>query len=270
VDAASLVAADLCGIKEIYKVGGAQAMAALAYGTETVPSVQKILGPGSGYVTAAKRLLYGSVDVGLPAGPSESIILADENASPTMVATDLLIEAEHGPDSCVLLVTHSSELSRKVAEIVPHLIDKLPEPRKSYCTQVFENYGGIVLTRSLEASAGFANRFAPEHLELLVSEPFETLNLIKNAGEVLLGRYTPISLSTSSMGPNAILPTGGFARSYSAVSLMDFLKRTSIAHADARGFSELSEAVIALAEYEGFPAHALAIKERLKERGGYR
>ncbi len=267
VDAASLVAADMCGIRDVYRVGGAQAMAALAYGTETIPRVQQILGPGSGYVSAAKRLLYGQVDVGLPAGPSDSIILADESASPGIVAADLLIEAEHGPDSCALLVTDSRELAEKVKKILPGLIDDLPQPRKDYCRQVFQGYGGIVLTRSVEESAEFVNRFAPEHLELLVHDPFVTLNLIKNAGEVLLGHYTPISLSNYSMGPNAILPTGGFARSYSAVSIMDFLKRTTIAHADARGFAELSKAVIALAEYEGFPAHARAIEEREKEQG---
>lgn len=266
VDAASLVAADMCGIREVYKVGGAQAMAAMAFGTETVPKIQKILGPGSGYVAAAKRLLYGRVDVGLPAGPSESIILADESASPRIVAVDLLIEAEHGPDSCALLVTHSRGLAEKVAEMVPALIEELPEPRRGFCKKVFEGYGGIVLTRSVEESADFVNQFAPEHLELLTANPFETLTLIKNAGEVLLGRYTPISLSNYSVGPNAILPTGGFARSYSAVSVWDFLKRTTVAYVDAAGFSGLSKSVITLAEYEGFPAHARAIKEREEER----
>lgn len=266
VDAASLVTADMCGIREVYKVGGAQAMAAMAFGTETVPKVQKILGPGSGYVAAAKRLLYGRVDVGLPAGPSESIILADESASPRIVAVDLLIEAEHGPDSSSLLVTHSRALAEKVAEMLPGLIEELPEPRRGYCRRVFEGYGGIVLTRSVEESADFVNQFAPEHIELLTANPFETLTLVKNAGEVLLGRYTPISLTNYSVGPNAILPTGGFARSYSAVSVWDFLKRTTVAYVDAGGFSGLSKSVIALAEYEGFPAHARAIKEREEKR----
>jgi histidinol dehydrogenase len=267
VDPASLVAADMCSIRTIYKVGGAQAMAAFAYGTETVPKVRKILGPGSGYVAAAKRLLYGRVDVGPPAGPSEAIILTDEWADPGTAALDLLIEAEHGPDSCSLLVTHCKELAQKVVDLLPGLIEELPEPRRDFCLQVFLKYGGVIVTNSIEESVDFANQFAPEHLELLVRRPFETLNLIKNAGEVLLGHHTPISLSNYSMGPNAILPTGGFAGSYSSVSVMDYLKRTSIAYADAKGFSRLKNTVIAMAEYEGFPAHARAVKERDVSQG---
>lgn len=262
-DDATLVAARECGIGDVYRVGGAQAVAALAYGTKSVPKVDKIIGPGSGYVTAAKRLLYGQVDVGLPAGPSESIILADEKADPEIVARDLLIEAEHGPDSAALLVTHSAALMKKVAAIVPGLVDALPEPRKSFCRTGLSGYGGAVLTNSLEQSIEFVNTFAPEHLEVLTQQPFEALMKIDNAGEILLGEHTPITLGNFCLGVDAILPTGGFARSFSGVTVYDFLKRSSIGYATKQGFDALAVTAKTLADYEGFPAHARAVEKRM-------
>jgi histidinol dehydrogenase len=261
-DAASLVAAEICGVEEVYVVGGMQAIAALGYGTETIPKVQKIVGPGSSYVSAAKRLLSGTLDVGLPAGPSESIILTDEHADPRLAALDLLVEAEHGPESAAILVTHSREVAQRALEILPGYIAELPEWRRNFVESVLANYGGVLLTDSLEASIQFVNDYAPEHLEILTNDPFVTLNKIRNAGEILLGPLTPIPTANYCLGLNAILPTGGFARSFSSVSVWDFLKRSGVGYLSREGYSRLQGITATLADYEGFPAHAMAIRKR--------
>lgn len=261
-DAASLVAAEICGVDEVYVVGGMQAVAALAYGTQTLPRVQKIIGPGSSYVSAAKRLLYGVVDVGLPAGPSESIILADEHADPRLAALDLLVEAEHGPDSAAILVTHSREVAERALELLPGYIAELPEWRQGFIKNVLSNYGGVLLTSSLDESIQFVNDYAPEHLEVLTAEPFVTLNKIKNAGEILLGSLTPIPTANYCLGLNAILPTGGFAKSFSSVSVLDFLKRSGVGYLSREGYIRLQGVTATLADYEDFPAHAMAIRKR--------
>lgn len=261
-DDASLVAAEIAGINEVYAVGGMQAVAALAYGTETVPKVNKIIGPGSSYVSAAKRLLYGTVDVGLPAGPSEAIILTDEFANPNLAALDLLVEAEHGPESAAILVTHSRALAEKVLAILPEYIANLPQWRQDFINNVLSNYGGILLTKSLEESIQFVNDYAPEHLEILVKEPFVILNKIQNAGEILLGEMTPIPTANYALGLNAILPTGGFAKTFSSVSVWDFLKRTGVGYLSREGYLRLQGHVALLADYEDFPAHAQAIRLR--------
>ncbi|MDQ6644735.1 MAG: histidinol dehydrogenase [Chloroflexota bacterium] len=265
VDPATLVAADLCGVHEIYRVGGAQAIAALAYGTASIRRVHKITGPGSGFVTAAKRLLYGTVDVGLPAGPSESITLADEAADPELIARDLLIEAEHGPDSSSLLVTDSRALTEAVLALLPGKMAALPEWRQNFCRTVFEGAegtGGIVLTADMREAVTFVNEYAPEHLEVQVREPFALLPQLKNAGEILLGPYTPFCTGNYCVGTNAVLPTGGFAHTYSCTSVYDFLKRTGIAYLTREGYAALSETTRRLAEFEGFPAHANAVTGR--------
>jgi histidinol dehydrogenase len=265
VDAASLVAADLCGVHEIYRVGGAQAIAALAYGTKSIARVHKITGPGSGFVVAAKRLLYGTVDVGLPAGPSEAITLADESASPELVARDLLVEAEHGPDSSSLLVTDSRSLAERVMALLPSKMAALPEWRQAFVRTVFEapeGTGGVVLAQSMQEAIEFVNAYAPEHLEVQVREPFALLPELKNAGEILLGSRTPYSTANYSAGTNAVLPTGGFAHTFSCTTVYDFLKRTGIAYLTPAGYASLSETTRRLAEYEGFPAHALAVTDR--------
>lgn len=262
VDDASLFTAQLCGVKDVYKVGGAQAIAAMAYGTDTIPKVHKALGPGSSYVSAAKRLLYGAIDVGTPAGPSESIILCDETVDPQIAALDLLIEAEHGPDSTALLVTHSPEIANQVQALLPDLINDLPEERKRFCQTVMSSYGGIVLTSSVEKSIQFVNDFAPEHLEVLVKEPMAVLNQIVNAGEILLGPYTPITTGNFSLGVNAILPTGGFAKTFSCVTVYDFLKRSSIGYMTKEGYNKIKDVARKFAEYEGFPSHVNAISKR--------
>ena len=261
-DAGTLVAAEICGVDEVYVVGGSQAVAALACGTDTVPRVDKIIGPGNQFVSAAKRLLYGEVDVGLPAGPSEAIILCDEHADARLAALDLLVEAEHGPDSAALLVTHSRSLASEVHELLPTIIAELPLWRREFVNQVLGQYGGILLTASLADSITFVNEYAPEHLELLTAEPFVTLNRIQNAGEILLGPLTPIPLANYCLGLNAILPTGGFARSYSSVSVWDFLKRSGIGYLSREGYECLQGVAATLADYEGFPAHALALRRR--------
>ncbi|MCU0512685.1 MAG: histidinol dehydrogenase [Anaerolineae bacterium] len=261
-DDASLVAAQICGIDEVYVVGGMQAVAALAFGTDSLPQVSKIIGPGSSYVSAAKRLLYGTVDVGLPAGPSESIILCDEHVDPRLAALDLLVEAEHGPESAATLVTHSRAVAEQVHAILPEYIAMLPEWRRAFVEKVLSEYGGIMLTGSLAESIQFVNDYAPEHLEVLVKDPFIALNQIKNAGEILLGELTPIPLANYALGLNAILPTGGFARTFSSVSVWDFLKRSGVGYLSRQGYEALQGAVTVLADYEDFPAHALALRQR--------
>ena len=261
-DSGVLYAAHLCGITEVYKMAGAHAIAALAHGTESVKHVDKIVGPGSIYATAAKRLVSGVVDVGVPAGPSESIILCDETADPLIAGLDLLIEAEHGNDSAAILVTHDEKLANAAMKAIKTYVPKVPEPRRTYIKTVLGNYGGVLLTKSWEDSCEFVNEYAPEHLEILCKDPFLALSRIHNAGEILLGPYTPISISNYCLGLNAILPTGRFARSFSAVTVHDFLKRAGIGYLDSRGYDALSGHTATLADYEGFPSHALAIRER--------
>ena len=264
VDPGCLYAAKLCGVNEVYRVGGAQGIAALAYGTESIPAVNKITGPGSMYVSAAKRILYGTVDVGLPAGPSESMILSDCKANPWNLALDLLIEAEHGSDSSAILVTTSPEVAEKTAVYIEDLIIKLSEPRKTFVTDVFKGYGAIFLVESIEEGAGLVNAFAPEHLQIKTSEPFTTLPFIKNAGEILLGENIPFSAANYVTGVNAVLPTGGNAKTYSAVSVRDFLKYSSVVYADKNGYEDFKNHVITLADYEGFETHGNALKLREK------
>ena len=262
VDDAILCAAKIIGIKEIYKVGGIQAVAAVAYGTETIPKCHKIIGPGNSYATAAKRVLANHIDAGLPAGPSEIIVLADEKADPEKVARDWMIEAEHGPDSAALLVTHSKELVDKVIPIMNEQLKKLSDRRRDWIETNFTRYGGVILTNSLEESIDFVNDYAPEHMEVMTEKPFDVLPLIKNAGEILLGEYTPVTLCNFVLGPNAILPTGGFAKTYSSVSVMDFLKRSSVGYASKEGFENVRNHAYRFATVEGFETHALAVKER--------
>jgi len=262
VDKAILAAAKIVGISEIYKVGGIQAVAAVAYGTETIPKCHKIIGPGNSYATAAKRVLANHINAGLPAGPSEAIILCDEFADPHKAALDFMIEAEHGPDSAALLVTHSKELVQKVLPIVNEQLDKLSPLRRSFIETNFSTYGGVVLTNSLEESIDFVNEYAPEHMEVMTKNPFVDLEKIENAGEILLGDYTPITLCNFLLGPNAILPTGGFAKTYSAVSVEDFLKRTSLGYVSKEGFEKVRDKAVTFATTEGFETHALAAKER--------
>jgi histidinol dehydrogenase len=261
-DDASLYTAKLCGVENVFKVGGAQAIAALAYGTQTVPAVKKVLGPGSPYVAAAKRLLSDVIDPGMPAGPSESIILCDGSADVDNTCLDMLNEAEHGEDSAALLVTHDEHLARAVQEKLPAVINALPEPHRAICTKVMAGYGGIIITESLADSIAFANEYAPEHLHLKVQNADKILPQLKHAGEILIGETTPSSLGNYGIGVNHVLPTGGWAHTYSCTSVWDFLKRTSLARVDAQGFAALKGAVETLTDYEGFPAHGNVLRKR--------
>lgn len=262
VDAACLYAARRSGVEEVYRLGGSQAIAALAYGTESVPAVTKLLGPGSAYVSAAQRLVAGDVEVGLPAGPSESVIVADDSADAERVALDLLIEAEHGADSSALLATSSPRLAEEVIALLPEMIAAIPEPRRGFVESVLGGYGGIVLFDSLEEAVAFVNEFAPEHLQVRTAEPFATLTRIRNAGEILLGGNTPFSAANYAIGANAVLPTGGRAKAWSPVSVRDFVKHSSVVFLTEAGYDAVRDPVIALADYEGFFTHAEALRRR--------
>lgn len=262
VDEACLYAARRCGVHEVYRVGGAQAIAALAFGTATIPKVDKIVGPASSFVNAAKRVVSAVVDVGLPAGPSESVILADGDADPRLVALDLLVEAEHGPDSLAILATDSEELARQVQSLAEERIARTPEPRRTYLQQSFQRTGGILLFEDFQDAAEWVNLFAPEHLSVQTREPFATLSLIRHAGEILLGPNLPFSAANYATGPNAVLPTGGRARTWGPVTVRDFMKVSSIVSLTRAGFGALAPHVARLAEYEGFPSHGWAVTER--------
>ncbi len=261
-DDATLYTARLCGVENVYKVGGAQAIAALAYGTKTVPQVKKVLGPGSPYVTAAKRLCSVIMDAGMPAGPSESIILTDETADPYNTCLDLLNEAEHGEDSSALLVTHDHNIATYVRDNIENIINDLPEPHRTICTKVMTGYGGIILTDSLEDSLTFSNAYAPEHLHLKTRNAENIAQKILHAGEILIGEYTPSSLGNYGIGVNHVLPTGGWAHTYSCTSVWDFLKRTSVSRCTKDGFLALKNSVETMTTYEGFPAHYAVLAKR--------
>lgn len=267
-DKATVAAARLIGLDEIYAIGGVQGVAALGYGTQTVPKVDKIVGPGSGYVLAAKHILSTEVDTGLPAGPSEAIVLADGSVNVETVVTDLLIEAEHGPDSCAYLVTAESSVAEEALKVIPKLVSGLPAERRSFCEAVLRTNGGVVLAADMDDALDFINAFAPEHLQVLTEDPRAILDRIEFAGEVLLGPYTPGTLANYSIGPNAILPTSGFARTASALSVHDFVRRMSFSMVSKEGFEQLAPKTLVLAQYEGFAAHARALVHRLSEKKG--
>jgi histidinol dehydrogenase len=262
VDAATLVAARLAGIKEVYKCGGAQAVAAVAFGTQTVPKMAKIVGPGSPYVVAAKRLLSDVIDPGIPAGPSESIILCDESANGTLAALDLIVESEHGPDSSAFLVTNSRAVADAARKAIPEHWTQMGEQRVSFSSTVLCGpRGGVVLTPDFDAAIQFVNDYAPEHLEIMGKDPFDYLGRITNAGEILLGEHTPVPLGNFVLGPNAVLPTSGQARTCSPLSVFDFMKRTSVGYVTAAGYPLLAKHARVLATYEGFDGHANAVSE---------
>ncbi|EPE96944.1 histidinol dehydrogenase [Rhizobium grahamii] len=260
VDAATLVAARLAGVKTVYKVGGAQAVAAVAYGTETIKPALKIVGPGSPWVVAAKRSLAGIIDTGLPAGPSEAIIFADDTLHGGLAALDLLIEAEHGPDSSAYLVTHSRRVADEALAALPDHWARMTEQRVQFSSMVLSGKcGGIILTSSVEESYDFINAYAPEHLEILSTDPFAHLGHITEAAEILLGPHTPVSIANFCLGPNAVLPTSRWARTFGPLSVTDFVKRSSIGYVTAPAYPEFAKRAHKLAEYEGFSSHAHAV-----------
>jgi histidinol dehydrogenase len=262
VDAATLVAARLAGVETVYKCGGAHAVAAVAYGTETVKPALKIVGPGSPWVVAAKSLLSSILDTGLPAGPSEAIIFADDSVDGGLAALDLLIEAEHGPDSSAYLVTHSRKVVDAALAALPEHWSRMSEQRVEFSRAVLTGQrGGIVLTASLEDSYRFINDYAPEHLEILSKEPFAHLGHITEAAEILMGPHTPVTLANFVLGPNAVLPTSRWARTYGPLSVTDFLKRSSVGYVTSAAYPELAGHARRLARYEGFSSHENAVSE---------
>ena len=262
VDAATLVAARLAGVETIYKCGGAQAVAAATFGTETIKPALKIVGPGSPWVVAAKKQLAGLIDPGLPAGPSEAIVFADGSTHGGLAALDVLIEAEHGPDSSAYLLTHSHRIVEEAMAALPVHWSKMDKQRVEFSKAVMcgEN-GGIILTSSLEESYEFINDYAPEHLELLSNEPFEHLPHITEASEILMGPHTPISIGNFALGPNCVLPTSRAARTYGPLSVHDFVKCSSIGYVTKPAYPTIAKHTGVLARYEGFSSHANAVSK---------
>jgi len=260
VDPATLVAARLAGIEEIYKAGGAQAVAAADHGTATVPRCRKIVGPGSPWVVAAKRLLAGVIDPGLPAGPSETIILSDPSANPLICALDMTIESEHGADSGAFLVTWDRALAQAVRAAIPRYWARMGDTLAEYSSSVLSGTrGGIVLAPDAASAYAFVNDYAPEHLQVLSTTPFEHLAHIRNASEILLGEHAAGSLANYLMGPNCVLPTGGAAHTHSPLGVHDFVKSASIGHVTAAGHAGMAPHTHRFATYEGFDGHANAV-----------
>lgn len=255
-----LATAQLIGIKDIYKMGGAQAVAALAFGTETVPRVNKITGPGNIFVTLAKKAVYGHVDIDMLAGPSEILIVADKTANYEYLAADLLSQAEHDPLACAILLTDDLSLARKVGKEVEVQLAKLP--RKEIATQSLAKQGKIIVAKDMETVIDMANLSAPEHMEINTKEPFAILPYIRNAGAIFLGAYSPEPLGDYYAGPNHILPTGGTARFYSVLNVETFMKKTSIIAYTKEALAAASDDIIAMATAEGLEAHANAVRLR--------
>jgi histidinol dehydrogenase len=259
-----LVAADIAGVREIYKIGGAQAIAAMAYGTATIPKVDKIVGPGNIYVATAKRYVFGQVDIDMIAGPSEILVIADQSADPEFVASDLLSQAEHDELASSILVTPSRQLAEKVDAEVERQLANLA--RKEIARKAIDRFGAIVLVDGLQEAAEVSNAIAPEHLELAVEKPFELLGLIKNAGAIFLGHYTPESVGDYIAGPNHVLPTGGTARFFSPLSTDSFMKKSSLIFYTREGLDRVGEAVMQIADVEGLEAHGNTIRVRMAKK----
>jgi histidinol dehydrogenase len=262
VDPAVLVVASELGIRDVFRVNGPAGIAALAFGTESIPRVGRVVGPGSPAVAAAQLQVhrYGCSSVML-FGPSEAIVLADEHQDPLLIAADLLNEAEHGPDSAALLVTPSEQLVQDVSRYVDEALEELPEPRREYAASAISKFGGAIIVRDLDEAVEFTNEYAPEHLLVATADPDAQLAGLRNAGEILLGD-TPIVAANLSIGVPATLPTGGFARFSSGVTARTFTKTTSIARTSEKALERLGPSILALCEHEGFPAHARSIHLR--------
>ncbi|MGI6777986.1 MAG: histidinol dehydrogenase [Acetivibrionales bacterium] len=263
IDPSILVAANEAGVDEIYRIGGAQAIAAMAFGTDTVQAVDKIVGPGNIFVATAKRMVYGYCDIDMVAGPSEIMVVADESADPRFVAADLLSQAEHDVLASSILVTSSGLLADQVNREVNRQISYLD--RKDILIKSIEEYGAIVIVKSIEEAVDFANRVAPEHLELCVEDPFSILSRVKNAGAIFLGNYSSEPLGDYYAGPNHVLPTNGTARFFSSLNVGDFIKKSSVISYTEKALRKAKDDIIRFAEAEGLAAHANAIKIRFQK-----
>ena len=255
-----LAAAKIAGVTKIFKVGGAQAIAALAYGTQTVPAVDKITGPGNIYVATAKKLVYGQVDIDMIAGPSEILVIADESADAERAAADMLSQAEHDVLASAVMVTTSARLAELVAAEIERQLADLP--RREIAQRSIEDNGRVIVTESLDDAVEIANALAPEHLEVYTSDPFALLPRLVNAGSIFLGGYTPEPVGDYFAGPNHTLPTSGTARFSSPLSGADFVKRSSYIHYTKEALKEAGEKIAAFAESEGLQAHANAVRIR--------
>lgn len=259
----TLVAAREAGVDEIYKVGGAQAIGALAYGTESIPKVDKIVGPGNIYVALAKKAVYGFVSIDSIAGPSEILVLADETANPRYVAADLLSQAEHDEMASAILVTTSRTLAREVSREVDAFLEKLT--RKNILEKSLENYGWILVAETLREAIDTANAIASEHLEIVTRDPFQVMTKIRNAGAIFIGEYASEPLGDYFAGPNHVLPTNGTAKFFSPLGVDDFIKKSSLVYYSREALEEVHEDVIRFARAEGLTAHANSIAVRFEE-----
>ena len=255
-----LAAAKVAGVDRIFTVGGAQAVAALAFGTQTIPKVDKITGPGNAYVAEAKRQVFGVVGIDMIAGPSDVLVIADKAGNPVLIAADMLSQAEHGADSVAVLVTDSMPLAERVSAEIETQLAQLP--REKFAREAIDNYGKIIVTDSIEEAFEISNGLAPEHLEIFLDEPLGYLNLVTNAGSVFLGKNTPEPLGDYYAGPNHTLPTSGTARFSSPLSVDDFIKKSSFTYYTADALAKVSADVAAFAEKEGFSAHARSVTKR--------
>ena len=261
-----LVAAQEAGVTEIYKVGGAQAIAALAFGTKTIPKVDKIFGPGNIYVSTAKRLVYGYCDIDMFAGPSEITVVADDSANPTYVAADLLSQAEHDVLSASILITPSEKLAQAVRKEMGKQAALLT--RRNILDKSLVNYGAAIIVNNLDEAMDVANRIAPEHLELCIEEPFDRLGYVKNAGAIFMGHWSPEPLGDYFAGPDHVLPTGGTARFFSPLNVDDYMKKSSVISYTRQALKKVSSDVIRFAEYENLDGHANAIRVRFDGNDG--
>ena len=259
-----LAAAQIAGITEVYRVGGAQAVAALAYGTATIPLVDKIVGPGNAYVAAAKRQVFGAVGIDMVAGPSEILVLADKDNNPDWIAADLLSQAEHDETAQSILITDDAAFADAVRAAVERTLATLP--RVKIAGASWEQYGAIIIVRSLEEGATLVDRIAPEHLEIATENPDELADKVTHAGAIFLGRMTPEAIGDYVAGPSHVLPTARAARYASGLSVLDFVKRTSLVRYDARSLAALGPTAAILADAEGLGAHALSVRVRLNAR----
>ena len=262
VNPATLVAAHLAGAQRLFKIGGPWAIGSFAYGTELVPRVDKIVGPGNKYVTAAKLLVFGQVDIDSPAGPSEALLLADESAEPRFLALDFLSQVEHDPEAAAVLVTPSAELAQKVVDLI---VSELPHlPRREIIEAALGRYSAALVVENLDEAVDFANLYAAEHLQIVTKEPFAILPRIRHAGSIFLGPYAPVPVGDYASGTNHVLPTGGCARMFSGLSVDDFIKKPTFQHLSREALASLKDTVITLAESEGLLIHARAIAERFR------
>lgn len=257
-----LAAAKIAGADKIFRVGGAQAVAALAYGTESIPRVDKIVGPGNIFVATAKRMVFGRVDIDMIAGPSEILVIADEGSNPAWVAADMLSQAEHDKLASSVLVTPSRELGEKVAKELEIQLSQLP--REEIARSSVENFGAIIIVENLQQAVEVSNKIAPEHLELCVEQPFALLSAVRHAGSIFMGRYSCEPLGDYFAGPNHTLPTNGTARFSSALSVDDFIKKSSFLFYDGEALQRVGRKVATFAKSEGLDAHARAVEIRLE------